>query len=1696
MATNIDTLTIEIQSNSTSASGGIRDLAGALEQLKKSGSVGVAVKNLKSLSDTLRSFTSVSSNANKVVQLATSLEQLKAVGSINIGTSLTKLVTSLKDLSKVRVDNVSPQIQKVVDALAPLSAVKAGGFGTLVSGLARLGKVTQSLDDETIAKFAERIQQLNEVVEPLAQKMTTIQAGLRGVNSTLRQSASSAKSASEEINTSRINFASLAYTIQTVVQSLQAVIEKFSGFISQAIEWDGVAARFGRGFGDQAQETYDWIQRLNEEMGINVQQFMQYSSIYATMLTGFGVAVEDANKMALGYTELTYDIWAGYNDVYKNFSDAADAVKSAIAGEVEPIRRAGFTIVESTLEQTAANHGLSISIYNATEAEKSYLRYLTLVDQAYAQGLVGTYAQELNTAEGLMRTFSQQLKSLAQTFGSLFLPILVKVMPYLQAVVELLTDAVRWLGALFGIDIQPVDWSGYQAGSTAVGDVADAADTATDALGSAAQAAKELKNATIGIDELNVISPPSSTSGSGGTGSTGGSGSGSGFDNLDIDSLWDDSIFADINKQVDNIKKKLEEWLPVIATIGTALGALAIAGLLSSIGEAISKMDLLNKTLATIAVAAIEAVLVFHFADNYLEGGNLLDLVGEALTTAGAGYILFKGFGGAAGKGFQGAALAMFISVGAQLAAITMNLADGGVDMDDPELWIQTAFTVLTGAAGGLFAFKGIGKIGAGKGALIGAGFTLALSLAAITIGDIADNGTVEFRNIMTGALSTLIGGATAAGLFTLLGIASGGTGFLIGAGIMLAINIIGASIAANSISKADIEAELEERFGKIELDTAQLEFVVEKITAFPREITIDKDVWNEALEAYESQTMTVTVDAALDVFVEENKALQDLRSGISSIQKQLDSQNIRIALGMDVDYEDYKSTIDTYISRAQEYLDQHYVTTSLAISILGTDTSDALSSSLATFYTVNSAKLSKLGDDLQAAVSAAFVDGEWIPNKLQEALEIQQEMQEILDMVADYEYRATMSNLELGLSGSALTPESFKNALQGAVDAAAANITALEDAKMSALVQAEIQLDLDLADPNKTKEEAYAIYESTKQIIENDFQNGIVDANFGTVNFGLQTIKDAFAAELETAKKEGWFDLSSAIDQAISSGLTYKFDNGDGEIYANMTYLTSSILGSYEMAVEKISPEVRATMESLLDEMKPAMADYESIAAANQKVGTTVPASVRTGLSDYNQLKALTGDVDAIQYMIGEQLSTDAAYLNTLATAKNAGISVDKNLAQGLYNSMEVVRDEATGVVTGLRNAVTGEVTAVTPTMVENFKQMGIDLTAGLKTGADSEMQTQKKSWKDWAIWPWNWFKEENEINSPSKLFERGGNYLVEGLKNGLGITSLKDRLSEMWDTAKSWWTGNTSLGDADLNVNLIKDGWTSIQDWIGNIPAVSQAIRLAKDAWTSVKSWIGDFKSIAQKIGLSKDGWTSVKSWIGEFKSIAQKIGLSKDGWTSVKKWIGEFKSISQKIGLSKDSWTSVKKWIGDLKSISQKIGLSKNGWTSVKNWVGAAPSISAKIKLAKDGWSSIKNWLGDLSYKLKFTLPKIGVNWGTKEVMGFKISYPSSFYTYAKGGFPDVGEMFIAREAGPEMVGRIGSHSAVANNEQIVEAISEGVYAAVTAAMGASNSGGDGQAINVYLDGRQITASVEKRQKERGASIMGNQVYNYSY
>lgn len=575
MADNVEIqgLEFQIQENSAGAVTSLNNLKKALSGLKTV-SVGSA-NNLSKTATGIRELTNALKGLNtgdasqKINRLATALAALGNLSSFRSTTnSIVKLNSALTQLKWTDGDKLA----SLANGLRPLSELDKAHLTSFINQLGKLPGVINELEKADIDKFTRQMKDLSAAMKPFADEMQKVSNGFSAFPSKIQRIIASTNRYNGTVNkaasgTRAWSEALAGIKLSTVIYASNRIGAVIAEYMYEASEWEGIMYRFGRAFGEEAEENYKWILKLNSELQINVQKFMQYASIYGTMLKGFGVAQKDAAAMAMNYTELTYDIWAGYNDIYKTFEDAAIAVRSAIAGEVEPIRRAGFTIVDSQLKITAANYGIAYSTQSASEELKSYLRYLTLIDQARAQDLIGTYAREMTTAEGLMRTLRQQLASLSQAFGSFLLPALVKVLPYVQAFVELIGEAIAALAQLFGIDLKPVDFSnGVNAGAAGAGAMADN-------LEDASGAAKKLKQYTAGFDELNVFDP---NQGSGGAGiGAGGGGSLEGM--FDIDKLWDESIFNSINSQVDELKEKLKDVLATVTSIAAGILAWKVA---------------------------------------------------------------------------------------------------------------------------------------------------------------------------------------------------------------------------------------------------------------------------------------------------------------------------------------------------------------------------------------------------------------------------------------------------------------------------------------------------------------------------------------------------------------------------------------------------------------------------------------------------------------------------------------------------------------------------------------------------------------------------------------------------------------------------------------------------------------------------------------------------------------------------------------------------------------------------------------------------------------------------------------------------------------------------------------------------------------------------------------------------------------
>ena len=221
-----------------------------------------------------------------------------------------------------------------------------------------------------------------------------------------------------------------------------------------------------------------------------------------------------------------------------------------------------------------------------------------------------------------------------------------------------------------------------------------------------------------------------------------------------------------------------------------------------------------------------------------------------------------------------------------------------------------------------------------------------------------------------------------------------------------------------------------------------------------------------------------------------------------------------------------------------------------------------------------------------------------------------------------------------------------------------------------------------------------------------------------------------------------------------------------------------------------------------------------------------------------------------------------------------------------------------------------------------------------------------------------------------------------------------------------------------------------------------------MIKKGWTTLKKFVGEIG--AKAFSLAKKGWTTVSKFVGE---IGKKtFSLAKKGWTTVSKFVGE---IGKKgFGLKKDGWTTLNKYVGKLDKVAVK--LYKSGWKSINSFVGT--TVKVGIQLIKDGWSSFKNWLGignDNSSAKKKTAKKAGGGIYTGG-MWHNIAH----YAVGTENAP-AGQLFIAREAGPELVGTIAGHTSVMNNDQIVASVSDGVARAVRSVMASGN-----QKVNVLF------------------------------
>ncbi len=843
----IDSLSVAIEHSAGTASKDLSSLASGLRKLQKS----VAGLNLNNAIIQFGSLSTaiggIGNNADKITALASSLLDLKSVGKVSaavpksLSNQITALDTALSGVTESDVKRISSlasaltqlsgakmpqisasighQLQSIGDAaknlqgvnlarfkdlataLQPLSALTPAHLTSFINQLGKFTQLSKDLEAVDMDKFAATIERLTAAMAPLATEMDKIARGFSAfpqrIQTFIKNNEASTKSVkkaeptwqkffetiskgSKKSSSGLTNFAKQLFSIATI----KKVWLKATDSLESANEYIEALNLFYVSMGSYAEKAQDYANLVGDSYGVDPAEFMKMQATFMDVSKSFGTASGTAYTMSKALTQLTYDISSLYN---LKVDESLNKVRSALVGEIEPIRALGKDLSVANLKLLATELGITANVDAMNQSEKAMLRTISLLRQS--NSAMGDMARTLEQPANQFRILKAQLTLLGRAIGDLFLPLVQKTLPYMIAFVKVGQRIVSAFAALAGFELPKFDY----ADSVIKGNegVADSAD----------DAAKSMKKLyQLSFDELNIL----------GSQNTGASGSGTSAADLAkleaelnrLAKIEDDMFSKNLGETTDKIAAQIEDWITkgkgveewaagvwedfkgikdAAAAVADSLGLwkipAAIADLAKSLGLDVGAVDFNFGTSTQGKVTGGDTL------KKLLGSGLGLALgIGALAVTASSG-----GVGGLLAKG-----LGLALGIGA------INMLFDGISISGDTSPTNLLLSRFQKALGLSLAGSSLSLL-AGKGLSFSLG--LGLGIGAIALWYMADQGVKSGEDpILMGELqkgiaalmggvsiSTLIGGAEGLKAYGIpLGVALAGLSMLAGANTRL----------------------------------------------------------------------------------------------------------------------------------------------------------------------------------------------------------------------------------------------------------------------------------------------------------------------------------------------------------------------------------------------------------------------------------------------------------------------------------------------------------------------------------------------------------------------------------------------------------------------------------------------------------------------------------------------------------------------------------------------------------------------------------------------------------------------------------------------------------------------------------------------------------------------------------------------
>lgn len=455
-----------------------------------------------------------------------------------------------------------------------------------------MDSVLQNLDINIKVNSSQAVKNLKQVENSLG--------GLRNTGGLFRQIGGWSK------------FTKVLWRTRGIITSVTTVMATLAGVgrstVGEASNYIEAVNLFNHSMGMYAEQAGAYAEQVQNLLGIDIAKWMQQQGSLNKMALGFGMTEKEAYNLSQTMTNLAYDYASFYNT---DFSTSFEKIRSALSGQVRPMRQFGVDLTQASLAQTALNHGIKESVSDMSQAEKAYLRAIAIQDAA--SNVQGDMARTITAPANAMRVLGQLASQAGRAIGFIFIPLLRAIIPVAQAVVIMLRNLAMAIANFFHVPIpsfknqagamnRAFADAGKNTGGVAknlgsagnsAGKTAKATKKTSDNTKKTAKTVKKIKRELAGFDKLNVLSfsKPSdkkskkaktpSTGGSGGGGGGGGVGGGGGLGGGGVDFaglLTPYDLFEGASQKAQKLVEKIKVIAKIAWTVAKAMLAWKITG--------------------------------------------------------------------------------------------------------------------------------------------------------------------------------------------------------------------------------------------------------------------------------------------------------------------------------------------------------------------------------------------------------------------------------------------------------------------------------------------------------------------------------------------------------------------------------------------------------------------------------------------------------------------------------------------------------------------------------------------------------------------------------------------------------------------------------------------------------------------------------------------------------------------------------------------------------------------------------------------------------------------------------------------------------------------------------------------------------------------------------------------------------------